>query len=482
MIRPLRLLLCAMLLMPTAADAQTSSGGLGTLLPDLILRGVTLPGGADPGSPHAGHFTLLDPTRGSQPSSITSPEGIAAAGAVLAFNDRLRSQLANFPLGSSSGGFTYTYDSTLGTYTRRTDSFGPAFAERAATIGRGRRSFGFNFQHTSFDSFGGENLKDGSITFYLPHTDCCAAPAAPPPSPLFPGFEGDLLETAVHMQATTDTLALLGNFGVTDRFDLGIAIPLTRVDLETTVEATILRLATATAGTVHTFTQGQDDIHETFSAAGTATGIGDIVLRSKYNFLGNGVTGLAAGVDVRLPTGDDEDLLGLGTTQAKFTLIMSGGTNRFAPHVNIGYTVSGSGDRSEVAGTGFRSLGVSDEFNYAGGVEFVASPQLTLVADVVGRTLMDAGTVEAQTKTYDYRVQGAALGSPLQTSSTNPVTNQPYRQLTLTGGNLNLVLGTVGAKFNPFPNVLVAGHVLFPLTEGGLRDRLTIAFGFDFAF
>ena len=364
-------ILSAVLLVPTAAGAQTSSGGLGTLLPDLILRGVTLPGGADPGSPHAGHFTLLDPTRGSQPSSINSPEGIAAAGAVLAFNDRLRSQLANFPLGSSTGGFTYTYDSTLGTYTRRSDSFGPAFAERAATIGRGRRSFGFNFQHTSFDSFGGENLDDGSITFYLPHTDCCSA-AAPPPSPLVPGFEGDLLETAVHMRATTDTLALLGNFGVTDRFDLGIAVPLTRVDLEATVEATILRLATGTAGTVHTFTQGQDDIHQSFSAAGAATGIGDIVLRSKYNFLGNGTTGLAVGVDLRLPTGAEEDLLGLGTTQAKFSLIMSGGNNKVAPHVNLGYTVSGSGDRSEVAGTGgFRGLGVSDEFNYAGGVELV---------------------------------------------------------------------------------------------------------------
>jgi hypothetical protein len=485
MIRCFRALLCLAILLMTAAAgrAQTSeTGGLSNLLPDLILRGITLPGGADPGSPHAGHFTLLDPRRGSQAASITSPEGTAAAGAVLAFNDRLRSQLANFPLGSSAGGFTYTYDPQLGTYTRRTDSFGPGFTERAATIGRGRRSVGFNFQHTSFDSFGGEDLDNGSITFYLPHTDCCN-PAAPPPSPLFPGFEGDLLEVALHMKATTDTLALLGNFGVTDRLDVGVAVPITRVDLETRAEATILRLSTALNPNVHTFTQGQDNIHQTFTSAGTATGIGDIVLRSKYNFLGRGASGLAAAVDVRLPTGAEEDLLGLGTTQAKFLLIMSGGNNRFSPHVNIGYTVSGTGDRTEVANSGgFRPLGVSDEFNYAGGVELVVSPQLTVIGDVIGRTLIDAGNVEAQAKSYQYRVQGATRTDPLQTSQANPITHQPYRQLTLSSGNLNLVLGAVGAKFNPFPNVLLSGHVLFPMTEAGLRDRLTVAVGLDFAF
>jgi hypothetical protein len=463
-------------LTPVAAAAQ--SANLSGLLPDLFLNDITLPEAGAPGNPHSGHFTLLNPTfGGSQAASIADPQSILA---VEAFNDRLRSQFANFPLGSSTGGFTYTYDEQLGTYTRRTASFGPAFTERAVTIGRHKGSFGVNYQHTSFDTFGGEDLNDRSITFYLPHTDCCNA-AAPPPSELNPGFEGDLIEAALQLKATTDTFAMFATFGLTDRLDVGVAVPITRVDMEANVRATIIRLSTAATPLVHTFVQGQDVPEKIFTSSGDATGIGDIVLRSKYNFFTQGATALAAAVDLRLPTGDADNLLGLGTTQAKLYFIFSQNHDRLSPHLNIGYTASGSGDR--VPSGGYTPLGASDEFNYAGGIEFVASPQLTIIGDLLGRNLIDAGTVEAATKTFHF-IPGAASGATvdLQTSSTNPLTNQPYRQLTLTPGNLNLVLGSAGVKYNPFPKVLVTGNVLFPLTSGGLRDRLTIALGVDFAF
>ncbi len=91
----------------------------------------------------------------------------ATVRAVAAFSESFRSQFAIFPLGSSTGGFTFTFDERSGVYTRNTESFGPAFGERAATIGRRKLSLGLNYQHTGFDSFGGENLRDGSIKFYL---------------------------------------------------------------------------------------------------------------------------------------------------------------------------------------------------------------------------------------------------------------------------------------------------------------------------
>src|SRR5206468_3153603 len=117
------------------------------------------------------------------------------------------------------------------TYARRSPSFGPAFTERAMTIGHRRGSLGVNYQHTSFDSFGGENLNDRSITFYLPHTDCCNA-ATPPPSQLNPGFEGDVIEAALQLKAKIDTFAMFASFGVTDHLDVGVAIPVSRVDME----------------------------------------------------------------------------------------------------------------------------------------------------------------------------------------------------------------------------------------------------------
>ena len=85
------------------------------------------------------------------------------------FNQAIVSQLSTFPLGSSSGGFSYTFDAQMGTYARTSDTFGPSFAERALTIGRRRFSFGANYQHAVYKSFEGTDLDNGEIKFYLTH-------------------------------------------------------------------------------------------------------------------------------------------------------------------------------------------------------------------------------------------------------------------------------------------------------------------------
>jgi hypothetical protein len=463
----------------SAVNAQ-SNDGLGRLIPNLVLQGVTLPGADDPGRPHAGHFTLGNPTfGGSQPPSRVDEN---AKLAVAAFGDRLRAQFANVPLGSSTGGFTYNFDEASGAYTRSSPSFGPAFTERATTIGHRRLSLGVNYQHSSFDTFGGQSLKDGSIKFYLPHTDCCNA-VTPPPSPLVPFFEGDVIEAALTLKATTDTVALFANYGVTDRFDFGVAIPITRVDVSADVKATILRLSTAATPLVHSFVEGRDVSEKTFSSAGTATGIGDIVLRTKYNVLpvgaGLGSAGLAVAFDLRLPTGNEDDLLGMGTPQGKVALILSSKNDRIAPHINLGYTVSGKGNTDPLYG--FDPMGASDEFSYAGGLEVVAHPRLTILADVLGRTLMNAGDLSLETKSFRFLPTPTATATA--TSTTNPLTGQPYQQLALQrDANLTLMLGSTGFKFNPTGNLLIGANVLFPLSNAGLRDKLTFALGVDYAF
>ena len=85
--------------------------------------------------------------------------------------------------------------------------------------------------------------------------------------------------------------------------------------------------------------------------------------------------------------------MGLGTTQAKFYVALSTDNGRLAPHLNFGYTVSGKGDLSGY--TAITPLGASDEVNYAGGLEFVAHRKLTIVGDLLGRTLIDAGNIRA---------------------------------------------------------------------------------------
>src|SRR5262249_11539267 len=100
----------------------TQSHNLRDLLTDFLQNGITL---APPavGLNHSAHFIDAE-----------SPQFIA----LQAFSTALASQLNSFPLASSGGGFTYRLDPELGVLVRTTDSFGPIFAERAETIGKGR--------------------------------------------------------------------------------------------------------------------------------------------------------------------------------------------------------------------------------------------------------------------------------------------------------------------------------------------------------
>src|SRR5256885_9043156 len=134
-------------------------------------------------------------------------------------------------------------------------SFGPLFAERALTIGRRNLSAGFNYQRTSYRSFEGQRLDNGTIKFYLRHQDCCHFEDPTDPTSftltplngtdrLNPPFKGDLIQAALSLDATTQTTAAFANYGVTDRWDVGVAVPFVRVNLDAHVTARIIRLVT----------------------------------------------------------------------------------------------------------------------------------------------------------------------------------------------------------------------------------------------
>jgi hypothetical protein len=374
-------------------------------------------------------------------------------------NSTIVSQLPTFPVGTSSGGFTYTFDTASGTFSRRSESFGPAFAERALTIGRQRFSFGMNYQRGSYDRLAGRDLHNGDLKFYIRHNDCCPATAAGT-SPLEPPFEGDVVAAALSVDLTTNIVAFFGDFGVTDNLDVGVAVPIVSVDLGASVTTTILRLATeGSTPPIHGWNEA-GSAEKVISSQGSATGLGDILVRAKYNFLRRGPGGLAAALDLRLPTGEVEELLGTGATQAKFFLIGSTTVGAVNPHFNFGYTVSGEGPKNQ-----------TDEVNFATGLDLSATDRLTLSADVIGRTLRDAGRFVDTDSTFQFRT---VAGGPLQ--------SRTFTELALEDGNLNLMLGAAGFKYNPTGNLLVSVNLLFPLSKSGLHDRITPVIGFDYAF
>lgn len=495
---------------PPGSWAQGSSSDdapLAQLLPRLLSEAVTMPStaAAVAGNPHEAHF-LPD---------------VAQLEAPYALNAALVTQLATFPIGSSSGGFTYTIDEATGVPTRSSNNFGPAFAERALTVGRGRFSVGFNYLRVEYDEFEGLGLEDRDIAFYLRHNECCGFPPPPegnqnpdgtprPGAPVVPtldsnpAFEGDLVEARLSLKASTQTVALFANYGLTDRLDLSVAVPLVRVELDATVDSLIDRLGSVANPAIHSFARagsGADPNRRTSRESGSATGLGDIVLRAKYNFWSRPGGGLALVGDLRLPTGDKDDLLGTGATEVRPYLIYSEDFGRLSPHFNLGYTfsrgsLSGSvgqfalGDevpapistapnayqtvfRGQAPSAAETELEVPDEFNYAFGLVGGVTPRLTLSFDVIGRMLLDVKRFGIASQSFAFRT---ANGGPVAEATREPM------DITERDARLNLLLGVAGLKLNLARTVLLSAHVLFPLNNEGLRSKVTPVIGIDYAF
>lgn len=478
----------------SATTQSAHAQDLASLLPRLLSESVTMPSTVNltipppTGNPHEAHFL----------------PAVAQLKAPYALNSAIVGQLATFPTGSSSGGFTYTSDEKTGQPLRSSGTFGPSFAERALTIGKGQVSFGLNYQRVSFTSFDGLAL-DGGTSFYLQHNDCCGAGAnvtQPAGNGGNPFFEGDLVRTTLSLNVTTDTMSTFVNYGLSDRADVSLVLPLIRVDIDATMNSEILRLATgssAATSAIHTF--NTPDGRKRSSESGSATGVGDILVRLKYRLVKAASGGLALGIESRLPTGDNENLLGTGTTQVKGTVIFSGQAGKFSPHVNVGYsynfgrlsrtlgtyelgsdkpatTVTGANSYDLVVNSGASPLSESDfelpdELNYTVGFEVRANPKLTLNGDLLGRSLFSVNQFGAVPKSYSYTT---TTGGPVRSFPTTDGIGIINRR------TLTLLLGVAGFKLNLTKTLLLNGSVLFPLSSQGLKPKVTAVAGFDVAF
>jgi hypothetical protein len=433
-----------------ALAASPAAAGLADLIPNLFTSEVRLAANPDPTRDHSAHF--LDEQR-------------ALLATALALNESLVSQLSAFPVASSAGGFTYTFDPALGTFTRSSDSFGPSFTERAGTIGKGKWNFGFNYLQASYDELSELDLAGGDIEFQLRHLEL-----PPEDDHQNPFFEGDLVNVNTLLQVDTQTTVFYANYGLGDSFDLSVAVPIVRVELDATARLSIDRLTTSTIPTIHQFPESvagcsvsADRSTADCSDSGSASGLGDVLVRGKYRFLDFGRGGLAAAVDLRLPTGDEEDLLGSGVGQAKLSLIASGGVGRIAPHANLGYAVS-SGDSDVVSD-------LPDEISYAFGLDVAAHPRVTVSGELVGRTLLDATQPVLEQQTFNFTLQGGGTGT-----AQRPVVRFQEE-------DLDLLLGALGLKVNPVGNLLLSATALYSLSDDGLQDDGVIAvFGAEYSF
>jgi hypothetical protein len=429
----------------TAAPASAQDTGLASLLLRFFSTDnpvVLQPNLANPAQSHDAHFRV-------QP---------AAQAVLQQINAGIATQISTFPIGSSSAGFTYTFDEGLGVYNRSTQSFGPVFTERPLTAGKGKFTLGVNYQTNTWDSLDGKDLESGDLQLYLTHEDTNRNSNS-----LDLWFEGDIIKANLRIALETKTAVVYANYGVTERFDLSVAVPFQDVSLTAAIDTQVEPLATsADPFILHQF-DSSGSTTNTYNESGTASGIGDVLLRGKYNFLRKPTFSLAGFVDLRLPTGDENELLGSGATQTKLSLVAGGGTGRFSPRGTFGYTFSSGG--SEFTGD------LPDEIYYTAGFDVVVHPRVTFTADFIGRTLLDYQQLEDRDRTFNYRFR---LDPTPRTAVRSEVGAVP--------GDVTLLLGTAGVKINPWANLLIVANVLFKLGDKGLQDDITPVFGIGYTF
>jgi hypothetical protein len=366
------------------------------------------------------------------------------------FGTALVGQFVTVPLPSPASGFTYRLDPSTGVFERTTQSFGPILVERAETIGARHVSFGFASQRFTFDTVEGLNL--GQVPAVFTHDNAELL-----------GGRQDVVTTVNSIQATVEQFIAFATIGVTDRFDVSIAVPIISNHLKVVSDATIQRLGTTNPLT-HFFRQSDGEVgtERLFTAVGDASGLGDLTVRLKTT-VASGRSGAAAiGVDARLPTGDELNLLGTGTVGIRPFGVVSTSFHRVSPHFNASYQWNGSSVLSGNPSTG-TSADFPDEFGYAAGADASVNERLTLVFDVLGRYLINAERISAE----DFHaLDGTSV----------------FPNIGFSRGSFNTLTGSLGLKVNLFNRLLLDANLLFALDNHGVRDKVTPLIGFEYSF
>jgi hypothetical protein len=355
-------------------------------------------------------------TNQAVPTGDFEKDAAAAEAARATISRALLVNLTSVPLATASSGFLYRLNPQLGTVERATESFGGFFVERALTAGRGRASFGVSATTLEFNQLNGRSITDGTLVTVANRFRDEANP-----------FDTESL--TLHIRSSTMTL--FGSVGLTDRIEIGAAVPLVRLTLDG-------QRANVYRGT--TFLQA--------SGTATASGIADMAVRAKVTAFAVGGGGFAIAGELRLPTGDPLNLLGTGSTSVRVMAIGSAEHGPVALH----------GNAAIVGG------GVSSEMDLGGAASLAVHPRVTLSGEILTRhvsELHDIGLISAPHPT----IAGV----------------DTFR---LAAGNTAATLASAitGVKWNVTRTMVVGGHLMWSLTNGGLTAPLTPTLAFEYAF
>src|SRR5690348_6577691 len=232
---------------PRTARGQTE-GTLQNLISQLFIFGsgdepLILGGSTDPSNPaniqaHGLHFI---------------PSAVAENGSLIGFiSSAISTSIGNVPIATTSGGVTFQFEG--GIPVKSSLSSGPIFAEQAQTLGRGRAAVGINRTAFRFSSLRGVPMDNISLIFTHQNVNfpgCSEANGGDCAKMGIPNLENDIMPFRLNLALDVAVTTLYATFGVFDRVDVGVVIPLVNTNLHGESNAQIIPFGGPTA--VHFF-------------------------------------------------------------------------------------------------------------------------------------------------------------------------------------------------------------------------------------
>lgn len=264
-------------------------------------------------------------------ASHTAHFSIESAASINRLNEQISAEVGAFPFSSSVGGFSFEFDPVIGDFVTTTRTLGPLIAELPSTSGKGAFNVNLSYTYLNYAEFSGRSLDNFKVTA-LHQTEIVGFPD------VHEQFENDVVEIEMDLDIRTQIFALSGTYGLLERLDVGFLLPYALVNLDVRSTARVVQAPENTLfPNIHTFEGGPESPID--SRSGSASGIGDVVLRAKYNLVdgGDGLS-LAAAALAQFGTGDRDDFLGTGDSVIRpFIAAARPLFGSFTPHVNVGY-------------------------------------------------------------------------------------------------------------------------------------------------
>ena len=373
--------------------------------------------------------------------------GIAEQALAPALSNLVSGNVASFPLSATQVGIEL--DFSTGVPVRVIDRQGPIFAQNGQTLGKNHFSAGFNYTHLNLSQFRGNELDE--LTFTFTHEDF-AAPEGSSDNILgdIP-TERDLVIIRPRLEMTAGIAALYASYGILENLDVGIALPIVTVQARGVAEADVNSWTLENTGRASHFLGGTSEapvLEASHRYEESDTYLHAIALQAKYQLPLASRFETAVSLDIRIPTGTRERMLGEGALGWYVGFIGSGDFDIANPHVNILYNRRGVS-------------WASDRVAYAVGFDRKVTSGLTLAVDLLGdialnqdRTVRLYDPAQGPTTPLYYSYPGTPVDVPLS--------NVEDRE------HDNTLHFSAGGRIAFTESVQALVNIIVPLSSGGL--------------